>query len=220
MKNNRSAIPPNPPWKTLAICEASGGYLSYYFSDDLSRLPVRAVTKFTGKNTDNKVDPNFETKTYGLFSPCNKIMRKSLVKNGCRYIFFITNRKGRRVLSGLYLIKWYARISTDDFCLAADNIWFVEVPIPLIDVDKVCGTNINRWFRNYLRINIEGCKKIETLLKKKPNYTKSYIYEIDRLERFNLKYGGYRYITKKVREPYSWQCTKLKSIFKDAMRQG
>jgi len=217
MKTNRVAIPPNPPWKPLAIREASGGYLSYFFNDDLSGIPVRAITTVR----DNKVDPNLETKTYGLFSPCNKIMRKSVVQHGGRHVFFITNRKGVRVLTGLYLIKWYAPVSLDDkdFCLAADSIWFVQDPIPLMDVDEACGTNVDRWFRTYLRVDAEGCRKIENLLKRKPNATELYLSEIDRLERFNLKHGGYRYITAKVNDSYSWHCNKVLTILENATRQ-
>jgi len=217
VKTNKAAIPPNFPWAPLTVCEASGGYLSYFFSDDLSRLSVRAVTRIG----DNKADPNLETKTYGLFSTCNKIMRKSIVKRGCRYIFFITNRKGVRVLAGVYLVKWYAPVSSNegDFCLAADSIWFVQYPIPLADIDKTCGTNVCRSFRTYLHVDADGCGKIERYLKRKPNVTGKYLSEIDRLERFNLKHGGYRYVTARVRDSYSWDCVKVKSILKNAMKQ-
>ncbi len=217
VKYNKVTIPPNPPWLPLTIHKASGGYVSYYFNDDLSGLPVRAVTKLR----DNKADPNLETKTYGLFSTCNKIMRKSIVKHGCRRIFFITNRKRVRVLAGLYFVKWYALVSSDndDFCLAADSVWFVKNPIPLEYVDNTCGTNISRWFRTYLYVDVEGCRKIEELLKRKANATESYLSEIDRLERFNLKHGGYRYVTDKGRDSYSWDCDKVKSILKNAMKK-
>lgn len=216
MKTNKIPIPPNPPWVPLDICEASGGYLSYFFSDDLSSLPVRAITRVG----DNKVDPNLETKTYGLFSPCNKNMRKSIVNRGCRYIFFVTRRKGIRVLCGVYFVKWYAPINLygGDFCLAADHIWFVEDSIPSGDVDKACRTNVSRPFRTCLRLNTKECIQIEKLLKRRANATRSYLAEIDRLERFNLKHGGYRYVTAKVRDSYSWDCDKVKAILKNGMR--
>ncbi len=217
VKSDRVAIPPNPPWIPLAVREASGGYLSYFFSDDLSSLSVRSITRVG----DNKVDPNLETKTYGLFSPCNKNMRKSIVNHGCRYIFFVTRRKGIRALCGVYFVKWYAPINRDgsDFCLAADHIWFVADSIPSVDVDKACRTNVSRPFRTCLRVDADECKKIERLLKRKPNATELYLSEIDRLERFNLKHGGYRYVTAKARDLYSWDCVKVKSILKNAMKQ-
>ncbi len=217
MKTNKIPIPPNPPWVPLDICEASGGYLSYFYNDELSSLPARAITRVG----DNKVDPNLETKTYGLFSTCNKIMRRSIVKRGCRRIFFITNRKRVRVLAGLYLVKWYVPVEPngDDFCLAADRIWFVEDPIPLVDVDKACGTNVCRSFRTYLHVDVEGCRRIERLLKRRADSTGSYLSEIGRLERFNLKYGGYKCVTAKERDSYSWHCNTLKFVLKKAIRQ-
>lgn len=218
MKTNEVAIPPNRPWRVLAICKASGGYLSYFYSDELSSLPLRAITRVG----DNKVDPNLETKTYGLFSPCNKMMRKSIVNRGCRYIFFITKRKGVRALTGLYLVKWYAPVTqnADDFCLAADRIWFVENPIPLREVDKACCTNVSRPFRTCLRLNTKECIQIEKFLKCRPNITKSYLAEIDRLERFNLKYGGYKYVTAKRKNSYSWHCDKVKSVLRKGIRKA
>src|SRR5450631_819859 len=54
--------PPSPPWREIAIRRPPTGYLSFYIADDLSRLPVRAVT-LPG---NNKADPNLETATYGL----------------------------------------------------------------------------------------------------------------------------------------------------------
>ena len=217
VKANKVAVPPNHPWKPLDICEASGGCLGSFLNDHLSGLPVRAITTVD----DNKVGPNLETMTYGLFSTCHKVMRKSIVKRGCRHVFFMTNRKGVRVLAGLYLIKWYAPVSSEDndFCLAADEIWFVQDPIPLSDVDKVCGTNFDRKFRNYLRVDAVECKKIEKLLKRRRDITDLYLSEIDRLERFNLKHGGYRYVTAKIRDSYSWDCDKVKSILKNAMKK-
>lgn len=208
---NSKMSPPNPPWIAIPLCKSSGGYLSYYYSDDLSVLPVRAVTMVN----DNKVDPNLETKSYGLFSPCNKIMRKSIVKRGCPYIFFITNRGGR-VLSGIYFVKWFASLSpeNDDFCLAADKVWFVKYPIPLVEVDKACGTNVSRPFRNCLRVTFEESKKILSLLGRKPNATELYLSEISRLERFNLKHTGYRYPSGLIECPYSWNCEKTNIILR------
>ncbi len=212
MKTHRIAIPPNPPWLPLTICKESEGYLSYFYSDALSPLPVRSITKVG----DNKVDPNLETKTYGLFSRCNKNMRKSIVNRGCRYIFFVTNRKGR-VLVGMYLVKWYAPVvPDDDFCLAAESIWFIKDPIPLGYVDKACGTNVSRHFRTYLHVDAEGCRKIEGILKRTSNVTEAYLSEIDRLERFNLRYGGYKYITSQSRDSYSWSCDKVEFVLNTA----
>jgi hypothetical protein len=126
------------------------------------------------------------------------------------------------VLTGQYLVKWYAPVTPngDDFCLAADHIWFVENPVPLIDVDKACGTDVSRPFRTCLRVNTEKCVQIEKLLKCMPNVIKSYLVEIDRLERFNLKYGGYKYITAKRKDSYSWHCDKVNSVLRKGIKKA
>ena len=54
-----SIKPPRSPWILLSSESDSGGYLSFYYSDDMSPLPVRWVTK----PGDNKSDPNLETLT-------------------------------------------------------------------------------------------------------------------------------------------------------------
>jgi len=146
-------------------------------------------------------------------------MRRSIVKRGCRYLFFTTRRGKIRVLTGLYLVRWYATISSDDadFCLAADKVRFVADPIPLSVVDETCGTRVSRPFRTHVGLDVEECRRLEGLLMAKPNALKAYLEEIDRLEEFNLKYGGYRYVTGKVKEAYSWQCRKAKSILRKAV---
>src|SRR4051812_16368068 len=98
-----SVRPPAAPW--LKIDRPSGaGYLSIYYSDDLSPLPIRWITK----PGDNKSDPNIETLTYGLFSTCSRGMRSGAVKNAAEFLFFACNRGAGRVLSGYYRLKWYA----------------------------------------------------------------------------------------------------------------
>src|SRR6266568_2401005 len=89
-------IPPNPPWAPMSQEGDGGGCLSVYYSDDMSPLAVRWITK----PGDNKSDPNLETMTYGLFSTCSKAMRSGIVKRGAEYLFFATRRGGTRVLSG------------------------------------------------------------------------------------------------------------------------
>ena len=56
-----------------------------YLPDDLSRLPVRHITR----PHDNKSDPNIETGTYGLFSTCEHQMRSGIVNRGAQYIVFM-----------------------------------------------------------------------------------------------------------------------------------
>jgi len=166
---------------------------------------------------DSKADPNIETLTYGLFSRCDRAARSGIVKHGWRYLFFVTNRGGPRFLTGFYLVRWYATLCTaaKDFCLAADEGWFVEDPIPLADVDAVCSTDLDRQWRNCRRLDShEACKGMESLLRARPNGLEEYLAEVDRLERFNLMHGGFRYFSGKVKvkKAFSWGCKKAKCI--------
>lgn len=181
---------------------AEGGYLTIYYSDDMSPLPTRWVTK----PGDNKSDPNIETLTYGLFSTCSPAMRKSIARRRCKYLFFGTARRGQRVLSGYYRIRWSTQgpLGQSDVCLAADKARFLKDPIPFSKVDTTCGTDISSWFRGMRRITEPQCRKMVKLLNSRPDATNLYLQEIDRLERFNLRYGGYRYIGWKQTDPFSW----------------
>ena len=74
---NVPVMPPATPWTALEVDTPAIGYLSVYLSEDLSKLPIRAIAK----PYDNKSDPNIETGTYGLFSTCERGMRAGIVKN-------------------------------------------------------------------------------------------------------------------------------------------
>ena len=129
-------MPPAYPWSPLSYKNPEVGHLSIYLADDLSRLPVRHITK----PRDNKSDPNIETATYGLFSTCERQMRASIVKEGSRYIFFICNRSGERVVAGYYRLAWKTEgvlhASKTDYAFAADLVHFVDPPIPISNLPE------------------------------------------------------------------------------------
>ena len=184
-----SIAPPHPPWQELHPELAADGYLSFYYSDDLSPLAVRAVTR----ERDNKTDPNIETGTYGLFSTCSKAMRKSVVKRRCGYVIFMTRRGGERVIVGYYKLGWFAPtlFADDDFCLAAKAIHFVAKPIRFAEVkDRFCL----RRSRLALRLSATQVRAIVGLLNEQSNVTDAYIREVRRLEQFNLSHTGKRYV--------------------------
>src|SRR2546426_4466528 len=170
--------PPNSPWIQIASGTDSGGYLSFYYSDDMSRLPVRWVTK----PGDNKSDPNLETLTYGLFSTCWRTMRTGIVDRRCSHLFFTTSRKSERVLTGYYHLGWYAGgvLGSRDYCIAADSARFIEKPFPLKEVDRRCGTNVSGWFRSMRILTAGECKKLARLIDSRLDATAAYLEEIDR----------------------------------------
>jgi hypothetical protein len=202
-KPGKLFAPPGRPWRELAIPAEPAGYLSIYYSDDLSGLPVREVTR----PGDNKSDPNVETQTYGMFSTCGRSLRAGIVERGHRYLFFATNRGGQRVLSGYYDLRWYAESSSKaerDYCLAARAARFVLKPIPLATVDRRCGTTTANPFRSFRRLKSDECLAVKALIDEMPDATGEYVKEIRRLERFNRFHGGYRYIGWKQDEEFSW----------------
>ena len=196
--------PPNAPWRKIAIRQGSGGYLTFVFSDNLSRLAVRDVTR----PGDNKADPNLETLTYGLFSHCGAKARRGIVKHGCPYLFFMTTKDDCRCVTGYYEVGWYAILSAKqkDYCVAAKEAWFIESPVPLIEVSKACGRKMSDRSRGPFRLSVTECKTIRGLILKSPNVTLQYLQEIERLERFNLRCGGYRNISYEQEERFSWKC--------------
>jgi len=214
-----SNTPPNPPWIALETPPTPGGYLSYYYSDDISPLPVRWVTK----PGDNKSDPNIETSTYGLFSTCSPNMRKGVVNSRNPYIFFITNRNDVRVLSGYYYIQWYAEGAFQggwDFCIAAKEKRFINPPISLEEIDRRIGSTLSRPFRTFKAIPYEICRELKALLDSRKDFTTAYLEEIDRLERFNLRHGEYRYIGWKQKDKFSWEYAReyLKRHFQSSVQ--
>ncbi|MCJ7626484.1 MAG: hypothetical protein MUO76_23575 [Anaerolineaceae bacterium] len=218
--NDISMKPPNPPWIPLEISSKPAGYLSYYYSDDISPMPVRWVTK----PGDNKSDPNLETSTYGLFSTCSPNMRRGVVKYGRPHIFFITNRNGVRVLTGYYHIKWYVEGDFSggrDFSIAANKVHFVDPPISLVEIDRKFGTTLSKHFRNHKGLSHEMCCKLRTLLDSYEDSTDAYLKEIDRLERFNLQNGEYRYIGWKQKDKFSWEYARkyLERFFQEQSDQ-
>jgi hypothetical protein len=198
----RSVVPPNRPWQELVHTEQSMGYLSIYYSDNLSPLAVRFVTK----PGDYKSDPNLETATYGLFSVCSSAMRAGVVKRGSEYVFFACSRDKRRVLTGYYHVRWYARgvLGNRDYCLAADRVRFLAEPIPLTEIDRLCGTDVSKKFRGMRLLTTEHCHTIADIVDSYADATADYLAEIDRLERFNLRHTGYRYPTWRRKEKFSW----------------
>lgn len=212
----REYMPPNEPWQELEASSAEAGYLSYYFSDDMSRYAVREVTR----PNDNKSDPNIETMTYGLFSTCERSMRAGVVKNKRPHIFFITRQEGERWLSGYYHVKWYAEGSPvftylkhgkvqDDYILCADSIRFIDPPIRLAELaERFDDEFYTKRFRTYKKTNQVQTEELLKLIYDKKDMTQRYIDETKRLERVNCRFHGHRYTNWEQSEEFSWELAK------------
>lgn len=189
-------------WKELPASEGARSTLSFYHSDALSPLPVRDVTRVG----DNKADPNLETGTYGLFSTCQARLRSLIVREQRSKIFFVTNRRGVRVLTGYYHLGWYAPLkgAGGEIALAASEVHFVETPVSLSDAKRITGADVDSWFRLNRPITPTEASGLTALLHRQPNATSDYVAEIHRLEHINLRFGGHRYVGRGRDESYSW----------------
>ena len=204
----RSVVPPAVPWTRLEVDTPATGYLSVYLSDDLSRVPIRAITR----PNDNKSDPNIETGTYGLFSTCERGMRAGMVKNKAQFIIFLCRRGNERVIAGYYHLAWKTEgvwHSTKlDYALAADSVHFVDPPIRASDLPEPGRSAALSRFRLSKRVNAIETQGIVAALELLPNALEDYLSEIDRVERFQAFHSGYRYVSWQQEEPFSWQMAR------------
>jgi hypothetical protein len=180
------------------------GYVSYYLADDLSRWPVRAVTRIK----DNKSDPNLETGTYGLFSTCEQKMRSGIVACDARLLFFVTRPRGaERHLVGMYELGWWAPGSlhqrTRDFALAASAMRFID-PVPLDRLPGSLAPRISGKWRLFIRLDSQDAKALARYVRAQPDQTVHYLGEVDRVERVNRFHSGYRYPTWRRSDPWTW----------------
>ena len=207
-----SVKPPAAPWSPLRVDRPATGYLSMYLADDLSRLPVRHITR----PRDNKSDPNIETGTYGLFSTCEHQMRSGVVNGGAQYIIFMCRWGGRRVVSGYYRLAWKApgtlhTAKRADFVLAADEVHFVDPPIPIAELPEPVVSVAGTGFRLFKRIDSAHTQALISILRERPNAISDYLSEIDRLEQFHSFHSGYRYVSgsNRSRSPGTWPIATL-----------
>ena len=169
-------------WTPLNGINSGAGYLSVYYSDPVARYPIRYVTK----KADNKSDPNIETGTYGLFSTCERLMRRKIVREGRRHLFFVTSHRGKdRALTGYYRLAWFAEstggASIGDFALAAKEMRFIE-PIPLdalpASVREICVPQ----FRNIRPVDAVTARGLCDITHTKTDITELYLSELRRVE--------------------------------------
>lgn len=213
----RQMRPSHEPWRPLKTVEPPIGYMSYFCADALSPLAVREVTR----PHDNKSDPNIETGTYGLFSTCQRSMRASVVNKGVRYLLFVCRRDGMRVVVGYYRLAWYAdgvlHAQGADYALAADKVHLVDPPVPLSELPEVVSSAATRPFRLWKLLTAEQASAILAILDAKPNKVEGYLAEVDRLERFQQFHSGYRYVSWRQNDPFTWD---LALQYLTPVRQG
>jgi len=203
--------PPNKPWTPLKQGESKLAALSFYYSDPHSEIPVREITK----ENDNKADPNLETKTYGLFSTCERAMRARAVADGFDHILFCTRREGTRVLTGYYELGWYCKMPPvkgyskksvlPDYALSARRVHFIIKGFPLDELTGYLdGTQLGSRFRTFRYIDKGTADKLVRLLNEIPDETRGFLTETRRLEATNIAKWGYAYRNWKRTKGFDW----------------
>ncbi len=208
--------PPNYPWQDLMRDPSAASYLCFYYCSTFSGYPVRDVNRIVPAGNgafvaDCKVDPNWETGTFGLFSTCQASIRRGAVNRHSPYFFFFGDRattNGERGVTGYYHLRWYAHGGTyeGDFCLAADKTHFVKRAISFTEINAQIGTHLsNRVPRLAITLSPEQTSGLVALLEAQPDSTAAYVAEVRRLEQINARNaGGLKYVNFSRTESYAW----------------
>jgi hypothetical protein len=131
-----------------------------------------------------------------------------MVQRGSPFLFFVTTRAQERGITGYYRIGWYANLGLTgarDVALAAKEGHFLAEPIPIARAGRELGIRIRSDARSPVLLAAEDARLLRRMIKRHVNALPKYLLEIDRLERFNLKYGGYRYIGWSRLEKFDWE---------------
>jgi hypothetical protein len=186
------------------------GMVVYYTTDPVSEVPIREIPE----EIDSPVpaDPNYETKTYGLFACQRPKVRAGFMKNKARYLFFMTKYAGTNIdLNDSYMVTgFYHIVKTADAkklhirhcseyecldlnsCMAflADEVRFLAVQDALVLNEEMLkewgyGARITRQTR--ILLDPEKTASLLEYLRSKPDATKAYIDETKRLQPHGLE---------------------------------
>jgi hypothetical protein len=213
--------PPGFPWQELRPNANAESYLCFYYVSPFSAYPVRDVNRIVSSGNggfvaDCKVDPNWETGTFGLFSTCQASIRCGVVNRRSPYLFFFGDHAsdGERGVTGYYRLRWYAHggMYDGDYCLAAEKTHFVKRAISFADVNQRLGTSLSgRVPRLSIKLSPTQSKNLIEMLEAQPDATDSYVSEVSRLEEINARNAnGLRYVNFARRDSYSW--TSIENI--------
>lgn len=198
------ATPPVGSWAPLGDASGGAGYLSVYLSEPLARFPIRHVTK----KADNKSDPNMETGTYGLFSTCERLMRRKIVREGRTHLFFATSHKrDSRALTGYYELAWFAEstggAAMGDYALAATRMRFIA-PVPLDVLPEPARSVCAPPFRTIRPIDAPTAQILRDFVDQRHDITERYLAELRRIEQAARYHSGYAYPSWGRIDGFSW----------------
>ena len=207
-------------WLPIVSAREKVGRLAFYYSNQESELPIRAVNK----RWDNKADPNIETGTWGLFSTCMPATRKGIVEHGDWYLFFFTNWKGERRVTGYYELGTYLQtgirvrdrrgvLGFPDYAIRAKKVHFVRDGLVMRGKNSKASKIAPRLLgggelsgygpRESTRTGVELSLLIKFELDKRADFTRDYVKQIRSLEEESLASTGFRYPSWKRRNGFS-----------------
>ncbi len=181
------------------------GMIVYYNTDPISEIPIREIPdEFP---TEILPEPNYETKTFGLYGCKHTKMRSSFAKKKIRYLFFMTRYAGTNIdridelmVTGFYHIKQIADVQklhirylqeyvclNEDSCISflADKVHFVSVEDAFMITPEVlkawgCSSRITR--QSKIALDDEKTAELVAFLESKQNIVDAYSEETERLQ--------------------------------------
>jgi hypothetical protein len=198
-------------WQDYRASET--GMVVIYDTDPVSEMAIREVPEEFPSEV--VADPNYESKTYGLYGCARTKFRSAFVKNKLRYLFFMAHYQGAReefrgkyFVTGMYRIvktadvhKAHLRYLRDASCLEEDECiallsetaQFVALDDALPVTDEMLKqweykTRVTRQTR--IVLNDSHTRSLVEYLLSKPNAIDKYIAETRRLQPHGTEDGG------------------------------
>jgi hypothetical protein len=191
------------PWQGYRGAEK--GMAIYYSTDPVSEVPIREVPE--EYPTEIVPEPNYESKTFGLYGCARTKFRAAFLKSKLKYLFFMTKYAGANyeyldqlMVTGFYRIgstsdvsKLHVRYLDDCSCMSettcmalrADEAHFVALEDAFIltpEVLKKWGVTARVTKQSRIQLEEEQTAELLAYLRSKENKLDLYVEETERLQ--------------------------------------
>lgn len=191
------------PWQDYRA--SNRGMVVFYPSDPVSELPIREIPEELP--SDILPEPNYETRTYGLYGCGRSKIRNSFVKSKIRYLLFVTKYAGTNpdfkdkfLITGFFRInktadvkRLHIRYCADYSCLDEDVCYGLRAEeqrfVSVQDAFEITDSILKSWdykarISRQTRIILDETQTMEIVeyLKSKRDMTAEYIAETERLQ--------------------------------------
>lgn len=187
-------------WQKVDWPIDGSGYLTFYYSSSEADIPCRDVRK----EYDSKIDPNMETSTYGVFTNCQCCtIRRPMLNNRKRILFFSTTWRGERVITGFYEVGWIGvqnpkhqcKHNRQSIALKASRAHFTLEGIRLTKNSPFFSRRGNR------KLTADQGSNLMRKLEEQDNILADYIRWTKILEERNRKETGFCYPNLRMEDP-------------------